>query len=369
MTYGPPENQPPGQPPQGDPYGQPQGGYGPQQGGYPQQPGGYGPPQSPPPGDQPPGPPPPGAQGPQGAQPPAYDPQGAQPAPGQPAPYGAPAQYGAASQYGTPAHPGGPGQYGPAAKGFDPKSVSVLDWAALAAGLLAFIFSFISYYTAGLDTSGSCPAGLQDVFQREVGSDSSATAWHGFFGWFGVILALVGAGLVALAVFAPQVKLPFPTRLAAAGAFALGVISTLLALVVDPIDTPGKQTIAGCTIEAVIGHGFGYWATLIVIAAGAVVTFLAFQQGGGQLPGMGGARGGSPGNAAQTGYPAPSSGGYGQPPTSGYGQPPAGGYGPPSGSAYGQPPAGSGYPPPQPPPPGPGYPPPQPPPGYPPPAQ
>ncbi|MDT4983006.1 MAG: hypothetical protein QOF95_496, partial [Pseudonocardiales bacterium] len=77
----------------------------------------------PPPGGQPPGygPPPPGA------QPPGY---GAPPPPGNP--YGAPG----GSPYGAP----GPG--------FDPKSVNPLDWGIIAAGVLAFIFSIVSFYKA-----------------------------------------------------------------------------------------------------------------------------------------------------------------------------------------------------------------------------
>ena len=30
----------------------------------------------------------------------------------------------------------------------------------------------------------------------------SASAWHGFFGWFGVLLIVIGAAFVALAIFA-----------------------------------------------------------------------------------------------------------------------------------------------------------------------
>src|SRR5690348_14070625 len=39
---------------------------------------------------------------------------------------------------------------------FDPKTVNPLDWGILGAGLLAFIFSFIDFYTAGVDLSGTC---------------------------------------------------------------------------------------------------------------------------------------------------------------------------------------------------------------------
>src|SRR3954454_7910684 len=110
-----------------------------------------------------------------------------------------------------PPPPPPPGQWGPPPGGapgphsFDPKSVNQLDWGIIAAGLLAFIFSMFSYYTV-------------DVNIRGLGSGSeSASAWHGFFGWAAALLALVGGGLVAMELFAPQVKLPVKTRLASLG--------------------------------------------------------------------------------------------------------------------------------------------------------
>ena len=68
-------------------------------------------------------------------------------------------------------------------------------------------------YKAVLRESGAAGAGgaaLDAFCNGETGS-----AWHGFFGWFGVLLALVGAAAIAAALFAPQLKLPVPARLAA----------------------------------------------------------------------------------------------------------------------------------------------------------
>src|SRR6266702_801381 len=93
MTYGPPPGPPPGQP-SGD-YGPPQGGYG--------QPGQYGPP---------------------------------------------PAQPGQPGQYGPP-----PGQYGKPTQSVDFSSVNSMDWGVLAAGVVALIFSFLSFYTGKVSAS------------------------------------------------------------------------------------------------------------------------------------------------------------------------------------------------------------------------
>src|SRR6266567_1932176 len=102
MTYGPPPGTPPGQP---------SGEYGPPQGG---QPGGFGPP-----------------------------PQGG---------YGQPVQYGApqGGQYGAPHS-----QHAAQKSSFDFASVNPLDWGILGAGLAAFIFSFLSFYTATVSATFS----------------------------------------------------------------------------------------------------------------------------------------------------------------------------------------------------------------------
>lgn len=239
--------------------------------------------------------------GPPGGQPPEEPSPGFTPPPsfgasavGQPGGPGQPSQYG----YGAPA-----GQYGaaPTKRGFDAKSVNPLDWAVLGLTLLTFICSFISYYTASASASGGCPVGTQAQLDRTFSaSDASGSAWHGFFGWFGVLLAFVGAILLALSIFAPHIKLPLPVRLLALGAFTLALLSTLLALVVDPVATPSVQLSSACKIQTGIGHGFGYWACLILIAAATLLTLMRVRQAGGKPP-------------AQGGYQQPPAG-YGQPP-------------------------------------------------------
>jgi hypothetical protein len=198
-----------------------------------------------------------------------------------------------------PPPPPPPGQWGPPPGGgqpaFDPKSVNPLDWGILGAGFLAFIFSLFGYYTVSY-------GGISD----------SESAWHGFFGWFGTLLAVAGAALVAMDLFAPQVKLPIANRLAGLGAFAVATLSTILALFVFPEDVPdikGFDT----------GHGFGYWASLIMIIGGTVLSLMRLQQTGGKLPG-------ALGNLPNIGAKGPQGGiGGGQNPP----QPPPPGYGPP----------------------------------------
>jgi hypothetical protein len=122
-----------------------------------------------------------------------------------------------------------------------------LDLGIMAAGLLAFIFSLFPYYTVSVKGLGGLGGG-------------STSAWHGFFGWFGVLLALAGAVLVALPLLG--VRLGIPTRLAALVAFAGATLCTLLALFVDPANGGGLVN---------IGRGFGFWATFVMVIAGLVL--------------------------------------------------------------------------------------------------
>ncbi|MCU1656264.1 MAG: hypothetical protein JWO57_920 [Pseudonocardiales bacterium] len=232
---------------------------------------------------------------PYGAQPPGQQWGAPPPAPGYPPP-----------GYQPPA----PGYRQPGA-GFDPKTVNPLDWGILAAGLLAFIFSFVSYYSlkpkAALCSVGGC-------------GSVTTSAWHGFFGWFAMLLALIGSAAVAISLFAPHVKLPAPARLIGLGAYALATLCVILAIFIVP------RTYNGVSLPSSLvdtGHGFGFWISLIVIVGGLVLSLMRFQQTGGQLPGalakmpnIGGHR---------SGGPPPPPPGYG-PPT----PPPPPGYGPPT---------------------------------------
>jgi thiosulfate reductase cytochrome b subunit len=114
------------------------------------------------------------------------------------------------------------------------------------------------------------------------GSDS-ASAWHGFFGWFGAVLAVIGAALVTVSIFAPRIRVPVSPRLGALGAFALATISTLLALLVVPDGTVNGATIDSGSSDTDAGHGFAYWIVLIVVTAALMLCFLRLQQTGGRL--------------------------------------------------------------------------------------
>lgn len=244
--------------------------------------------------------------------------------------------------YGPPSNPNQPpppGGYGapPVASGgakVSPSAVNPLDWAIAAAALLALVFSFFSYYSYSINRGAVAKAlgapvaefdrlcsNLSQVPAGErAGADkfcngATVSAWHGFFGWFGVVLVVLGAVIVVLTVLAAQVRLPFPARLVALALLSLGFVSTLIALFVVP--ATGSGTEDGVSYDKVVeqGHGFSYWIVLVLCLAGAALAFLRFQQTGGSLP----SRGGSGGAPAQPGYGPPAGGGYGPPPQQ-YGQ-------------------------------------------------
>ncbi len=137
------------------------------------------------------------------------------------------------------------------------KSADRLDLGTIGAGLVVFIASLLPYYTVSVEGFGG----------------GSANAWHGFFGWFGALAALVGAGLLAAKILGVLPALPVPVRTAVLGCFALATLCTLLALFVTP---GGGCDDAGLGLCDAIdqGHGFGYWLALLATIAGTALAAL-----------------------------------------------------------------------------------------------
>jgi len=96
---------------------------------------------------------------------------------------------------------------------------------------------------------------------------ASLNAWHGFFGWFGVLLGLVAAAVLAAALFG-RVAIP-SMRLAVLGLFAASAFCLILALFVVP---GGDYESLG--IELNSGHSFGYWLALLCSLAATALAFM-----------------------------------------------------------------------------------------------
>lgn len=137
------------------------------------------------------------------------------------------------------------------------KSADKLDLAIIGAGVLVLLGSLLPYYTASFEGLGSS-------------SSSSANAWHGFFGWFGALLALAGAAVLVAKLLG--VSLPVPARTTVLGLFAAATLCTVIALFV----TPGgdcDDAFLGASVCDLInqGHGFGYWLALLAAIAGTAL--------------------------------------------------------------------------------------------------
>lgn len=134
------------------------------------------------------------------------------------------------------------------------KSADRLDLGIVGAGVLAFLGSLLPYYTVSVDILGTS-------------SSDSATAWHGFFGWFGALLALAGAAVLVARLLG--VSLPLPVRTTVLGLFAGAVLCTVIALFVTPGGSCEDVVLGGDFCDAIDqGHGVGYWLALLASVAG-----------------------------------------------------------------------------------------------------
>ena len=130
------------------------------------------------------------------------------------------------------------------------------DLATVGAGVLAILASLMPYYTISFEGFG--------------GLGAEVNAWHGFFGWFGAVCALAGAGALAAHVYG--VALPVPVGTTVLGLFALGLLCTVLALFVFPGGGCDDDGLGGAVCDAIDqGHAFGYWLALLSTGAGTAL--------------------------------------------------------------------------------------------------
>jgi hypothetical protein len=151
---------------------------------------------------------------------------------------------------------------------FDPKSVNPLDWGIIAAGVLAFLFSFASFYTVKVSLLG---------FSSGTGSENG---WHGFWSPVAILLVIIATLLLAAQLVA-RIQFPFPLRLVVLAAFGVAFLFLLIALFAYPGNT-GPGSLAGAHINK--GHGFGYWITFLLVIVGTALSAKRFLDTGGKLP-------------------------------------------------------------------------------------
>jgi hypothetical protein len=140
---------------------------------------------------------------------------------------------------------------------FDVKRVSTLEWAGIGAGLAAFIFSFLPWY--------SVDAGIVS---------GSLSAWGtGFFAVLSVLLLMAAGGLVLAPHFGVQVPRQALIWLSLSGA---AVLFVLLQWLILPDDGGiGDFGVFDTGIES--GAGIGLILGLIAAVASVGAAFLTFR--------------------------------------------------------------------------------------------
>ncbi len=135
------------------------------------------------------------------------------------------------------------------------------DLGMIAAGVVAWLAGFMPFYTASASFAGHSVSGHE-------------SAYHGFFGWFALWVALATAIiLVALPLLGVNLPLPVPAAQAALVGFGLSLLCLILALFI----TPGGDACNGASafgVDCSTGRGFGFWLALILVLAGTALAFL-----------------------------------------------------------------------------------------------
>jgi hypothetical protein len=137
-----------------------------------------------------------------------------------------------------------------------------LDLGIVAAGVIAWLAGFMPFYTA------SVSAGV-------ISASTSGSAYHGFFGWFAVWVALAGALVVAAGLFG--LSLPLAVHQVAAVLFGVALVCLILALFIFPGGDCGDAAGLG-GISCDTGRGFGYWLALLAVLAGGALSVMRMRE-------------------------------------------------------------------------------------------
>jgi hypothetical protein len=149
------------------------------------------------------------------------------------------------------------------------KGLTRNDQVFLGAGVLTFIFSFISFAHGHVDGFGSIPG-------------STISAWHGI-GTLAALLILIAVVVSALTAFSPSSleSLPVSARLVALGAAALGFVFFVIRWLTLP-----SKSFEG--VHAGFSLAWGGYVLLILNIVMIAFGFLAFRAAGESLPWEGG---------------------------------------------------------------------------------
>jgi hypothetical protein len=161
--------------------------------------------------------------------------------------------------------------------GFDSTKVATLDWIVVGAGVLAYISSFLPWYSYSVSVS---------LFRFEQSTTANVNAWNAGFGaWFSVLLLVVAGGVVLASTMG--LRLPTARSLITLGLSALAFVTILLRWATFP-DTDGRQgdlgdIDVGGFLAASSGAGFGLYLGLIAAIAAAAASLLMVRAASGNV--------------------------------------------------------------------------------------
>jgi hypothetical protein len=149
--------------------------------------------------------------------------------------------------------------------------LTALDWVVVGAGLLAYISSFLPWYTTSVSILG-------------INRSASADAWHAGVGAWCSVLLLMLAGVLVLVGTLGGLGASASRSLLTLGASVLAFIALVLRWVTYPdvgsglgkSDDLGGLDL-GSAVTASSGAGVGLYLGLIAVIAGVVASLLAFR--------------------------------------------------------------------------------------------
>jgi hypothetical protein len=153
-------------------------------------------------------------------------------------------------------------------------TVRTPDWVVVGAALLAYISSFLPWYTTS-------------VTVLTITRSASVDAWNAGFGaWFAVLLLVAAGGVVLLSAFGGRLTRPASRPLITLGLSGLAVITIVLRWVTFPDASGGADTRKldqlgelgnfdlGSALGVSSGAGIGLYLGLIAAIAAAVASLL-----------------------------------------------------------------------------------------------
>ncbi|MDQ2790636.1 MAG: hypothetical protein DLM60_18185 [Pseudonocardiales bacterium] len=162
-------------------------------------------------------------------------------------------------------------------------AVRTLDWVVIGAALLAYVSSFLPWYSASISILG-------------IDRSADVDAWNAGFGaWFSVLLLVAAGGWVLVSAFGGRLTLPGSRSLITLGLSALAVVTIALRWATFPDATGGADAPKldrlgelgdfdlGSAFGVSSGAGAGLYLGLIAASTAVVASVLTLRSAGSNI--------------------------------------------------------------------------------------